>query len=281
MSSITSYNELVENLLKLHKCFRVQMLLPNDVINKVDLLTKPYSSLVLAVSMWAVDMMKRNVLGYGDIVYVQRRLAQFLIEMGKSEIELLKRMLNLLPSKLGEDIGIILRRCMIEQQKLMDIIRILNFINEVITLVEGEQHISEPIRRVRTLCLHDSNLLPPTHTNSEIYIQLVTKAFSGVSETQREPLLLQSLELIEMRLAKGHLDASDLAAIALVALTIARHLYSITICTEPCIELETFARKIYTDLVDMGVDPSKSDIYQIYQELSTKTVFRKSRDGRV
>lgn len=281
MSSITSYNELVENLLKLHKCFRVQMLLPNDVINKVDLLTKPYSSLVLAVSMWAVNMMKRNVLGYGDILYIQRRLAQFLMEMGKLEIELLKRMLNLLPSKLGEDVSAVFRRCMIEQQKLMNIIKILNFINEVVMLVESEQHISEPIRRVRTLCLHDSNLLPPTHTNSEIYIQLIIKALSSIPEIQKEPLLLQSLELIEMRLAKGHLEASDLAAIALVTLTIARHLYSVTICIEPCIELETFARKIYTDLVDMGADPSKSSIYQIYQELSTKTVFRKSRDGRV
>lgn len=251
------------------------MLLPDDIINRIDLLTKPYSGLVLAGSIWAVDMIKRNILGYSDVVYIQRRLAQFLAQAERSEIELLKRMLNLLPSKRGEDIGVIFRRCMIEQQKLMDIVRILNFINEVITLIESEQHINEPIRRIRTLCLYDPNLLPPTHANSETYIRLVVRTLNDIPEIQREPLLLQSLELIEMRFAEGNLDAADLAAIALVALTIARHLHSTTVCTEPCVELETFARKIYTDLVDMGADPSKSDIYQIYQELSTKSVLRK------
>ncbi|MEM4465150.1 MAG: hypothetical protein QXJ95_06285 [Ignisphaera sp.] len=275
MSSITSYNDLVENLLKLHKCYRVQMLISSDIINKIDLLARPYSSLVLATSIWVVDMMKRNILGYGEIVYIQRRLAQFLSQASRSEKELLKKLLNLLPSKIGEDIGAIFKRCMIEQQKLVDIIRILNFINEIVILVESEQNINEPIRRVRKLCLYDLNLLPPTHGNSKTYIQLLIKALNNTPEIQREPLLLQSLELIEMKFSKDNLDTSDLAAIALVALTIARHLHSTTICVEPCIELETFARKIYTDLMDMGADPSKSEIYKIYQELSTKSVFRK------
>lgn len=256
------------------------MLLTSDVISKTELLAKPYSGLVLAGSIWAIDMMKRNILGYSDVVYVQRRLAQFLVQAGESEIELLKRILILLPSRHGEDIGIVFRRCMIEQQKLMDIVRILNFISEVVTLLESERNINEPIRRTRMLCLHDPNLLPPTHTNSEMYIRLVIRALDAVPEIRKEPLLLQSLELIETRISEDHLDAADIAAIALATLTIARNLHSTTICVEPFIELETFARKIYTDLVDMGADPSKSDIYHIYQELSTRYVLKKCRDGR-
>lgn len=276
MSTIASYDELVESILKLHRCYRVQMLLSSDIINKVDLLTRPYSGLILAVTTWAVDMTKRNTFGYSDIVYIQRRLAQFLLQANKSDVEVLRKLLELTPSKLGEDIGIISRRCMIEHRKLVDIVRILNFIKEVITLAESDQHISEPIRRVRTLCLYDPNLLPPSHTNSGVYLQLVVKALNNVPEIQKEPLLFHSLELIESRLTQGNLGTSDLAAIALVSLTIARHLHPVTICVEPCIELEAFARKIYTDLMDIGADPSESTIYQIYQELSTKVIFKKS-----
>jgi len=275
MSSITSYNELTENLLKLHKCYRVQMLLPNDVISRVDLLTKPHSCLVLAVTIWAVDMMRRNVLSYSDIIYIHRRLAQFILQANKSDIEFLKRMLNLMPSELGEDVNVVARRCMIDHRKLMDIIRILNFIKEVITLIESDQHINEPIRRIRTLCLYDVNFLPPMHANSKIYIQFVINALSNTPEIQKEPLLAQSLELIETKLTQGDVNESDLAAITLVSLAIARHLQPTIICVEPCIELETFVKKIYTDLMDIGADPSKSNIYQIYQELSTKSVFRK------
>jgi hypothetical protein len=276
MSTI-SYNDVVESLLKLHKCYRVQGFLSADLINKLDFFSKPRVALTIASLLWIINLAKRNIVGYSDIISMQRRVATFLAKTGSDEMEFLRKLLELAPVKLGLDIASTSRRCMIEYQKLVDVIRLLNLIKETLSLTTLTTHIqlSENLRKSRMPCLNDDEMLPSTNAIADTLTKVVHSELENVKELLSDPYFAHVMEVMREKIKANQLRSSDIVAFSLVILALLRQHKEIQICVEPGIDVETLCRKIYNDLTYSGTDPSSSDIYTLYQELSTRTVIRK------
>ncbi len=273
-----TYEEIINVLLKLQKCYRIQGILNKDIVSRFDFLTKPRFGLSISVAMWAIEKLKRNNLSYSELVYVQRRLASFISEASENEKQILRSIIQFLPKYTGFDINTISRRCLIDIHILTDITRMLNLVNESLYLLDTfGKKMYEPIKMNRNLCLDDVDLLPSAHNNSNAYVLLIAKALNDSLELHKDPLILQIVEVISSKIAKGSIMPSDIASIALISLLISKQIYPSTICTEPCIDIEAISKRLYNDLLAIGVDPSSSDIYQLYQELSMKMIMRKQR----
>uniref|UniRef100_A0A7J2TB27 Uncharacterized protein n=1 Tax=Ignisphaera aggregans TaxID=334771 RepID=A0A7J2TB27_9CREN len=275
--STTSYNDVVEALLKLHKCYRVQGLLNTDIITRVDFFSKPHVTLALATMLWVINSTKRNTLGYSDIVALQRRTAIFLVKSDVSEIEFLKKLLELAPSKLGLDIASASRRCMVEYHKLVDVAKLLNLIKEIISLIPiaTQLQISENLKRSKVPCLNDYEMLPSTNAIADTLIKTMYSEFENMRELLEDPYFAHAMDVMKRKIKVSQLKPSDIVAFSLVILAILRYHKGAQICIEPGIDVETLCKKIYNDLTSAGADPTTSDIYTLYQELSMRSLMRK------
>ncbi|HIP57332.1 MAG TPA: hypothetical protein EYH02_04610 [Ignisphaera aggregans] len=274
---MSSYEQLINVLLKLQSCFKFQKLIEQDVVSKLDLMTKPRAGIALSVALWASDSLKRGQITYGDLIYIQRRLAAFLSKASKNEQLVLEKLLRLIPIKYGLDVETVAQRCFIESRMLLDIIRALNLLQEVVMLLKSGGVVEEPIKHERRLCLNDPELLPPAHANIDTYLTLIVQALNSVPELLKDNVASHAIELINDRIAKASITPSDAAAIALLALTLSKRIQNVTICVEPCIDLEALVRRVHNDLVSLGAEPSRSDIFELYRELLIKDVLRGRR----
>jgi hypothetical protein len=233
--------------------------------------------LTIASLLWIINLAKRNIVGYSDIISMQRRVATFLAKTGSDEMEFLRKLLELAPVKLGLDIASTSRRCMIEYQKLVDVIRLLNLIKETLSLTTLTTHIqlSENLRKSRMPCLNDDEMLPSTNAIADTLTKVVHSELENVKELLSDPYFAHVMEVMREKIKANQLRSSDIVAFSLVILALLRQHKEIQICVEPGIDVETLCRKIYNDLTYSGTDPSSSDIYTLYQELSTRTVIRK------
>ena len=274
---MSSYEQLVNVLLKLQSCFKFQKLIEQDVVSKLDLMTKPRAGIALSVAVWASDSLKRGQITYGDLIYIQRRLASFLSKASKNEQQVLDKILRLMPVRYGLDVETVAQRCFIESRILLDIIRALNLLQEVVTLLKSGGVVEEPIRHEKRLCLNDPELLPPAHANVDTYLTLIVQTLNSVPELLKDNVASHVIELINDKIAKTSITPSDVAAIALLALTLSKRVQTVTICVEPCIDLEALVRRVHSDLVSLGAEPSKSDVFELYRELLIKDVLRGRR----
>jgi hypothetical protein len=275
--SAVSYNDVVESLLKLHKCYRVQGFLDMDIINRVDFFSKPRAALALATMLWVINLAKRNIIGYSDIVAIERRIASFLVKSDASEIEFLKKLLELTPSRLGLDITSVSRRCMVDHQKLVDVIKLLNLIKEVISLapIANQMQISESQKKSRTPCLNDDEMLPSTNAIADTLTKMIYSELENMKKLLDDPYFIHVMDIMGKKIKVGQLKPSDIVAFSLVILAILRYRKEMQVCIEPGIDVEALCRKIYNDLIYTGADPTTSDIYALYQELSMRSIIRK------
>ncbi len=271
---MSSYERLVNVVIKLQNCLKFQRLIPRDLVSKLDLMARPRAGIVIAVALWASDGLRRGQLTYGDLIYIQRRLALFLSKAPAVEQNVIEKLLQLLPARYGMDVDTLARRCLIEPKILFDIVRALNLLQEVIMLVKSGSSIEEPMRREKRLCLDDPELLPPAHANMDVYLSLIVQTLNSIPELANDSVASHIIELINDRVARERVSPTDIAAIALLALTLAKQLRNVVICAEPCIELEALVKRVYNDLTSLGAEPSQSDIFELYKELLIKNVLR-------
>jgi len=274
---MSSYEQLVNVLLKLQSCFRFQKLIDQDIVSKLDFMTKPRAGIALSVALWASDSLRQGQITYGDLIYIQRRLASFLSKASKNEQQVLDKILRLIPVRYGLDVETVAQKCFIESRILLDIIRALNLLQEVVMLLKSGGIVEEPIRHEKRLCLNDPELLPPAHANVDMYLTLIVQALNSVPELLRDNVASHVVGLINDKVAKASTTPSDVAAIALLALALGKRVQTITICVEPCIDLEALVRRVHSDLVSLGAEPSKSDVFELYRELLIKDVLRGKR----
>ena len=274
MSSLT-YSKLVETLTKLHKCYRAQGALTSDIISTIDFYSKPYASLALSSLLWMIDLLKRRALSYSDVIYMQRNVAMFLTKASKEEMEFLKRLIDLMPTRFGLDITIASRRCLIEQQMLADTIKLLNMLNDVLTAVSSSTPTAfEDRRKSKIPCLNVEDFLPSTNAIAKTLIRMVLDKLKTSKNLYDNPYFIHVLSVIEDKI-KNDVKIHDIVALALILITVLRSTKSTQVCIEPGIDAETLCRKIYNDLTYAGADPASSDIYSLYQELSSRNVINK------
>jgi len=274
MSSLT-YSKLVETLTKLHKCYRAQGALTSDVISAIDFYSKPYASLALSSMLWIMDLLKRRALSYSDVIYMQRKVAMFLTKASKEELEFLKRLIDLMPTRFGLDITIASRRCLIEQQMLADTIKLLNMLNDVLATVSSSTTIGfEDRRKSKIPCLNIEDFLPSTNAIAKTLIGMVLDKLKSSKNLYDNPYFVHVLSVIEDKI-KNDIKIHDIVALALILITVLRSAKSTQVCIEPGIDAETLCRKIYNDLTYAGADPASSDIYSLYQELTSRNVINR------
>jgi hypothetical protein len=83
------------------------------------------------------------------------------------------------------------------------------------------------------------------------------------------------MDIMGKKIKVSQLKPSDIVAFSLVILAILRYRKEMQVCIEPGIDVEALCRKIYNDLIYTGADPTTSDIYALYQELSMRSIIRK------
>ena len=106
------------------------------------------------------------------------------------------------------------------------------------------------------------------------YLLLIVQTLNSTLELANDSVASHIIELINDRVAREQVSPSDIAAIALLTLTLAKQLRNVVICAEPCIELEALVKRVYNDLTSLGAEPSQSDIFELYKELLIKNVLR-------
>ncbi len=264
-------------VLKLHKCYRLQGILGSDVISKVDFLTKPYATLAIAVALHGINITKKHGISYSDVVSLQRKIAHFLLKADKNEVEFLEKLVSLTPSKLGFDVATVSRRCLIDYQKITDLIKLLNMLKESISLASlaSQQTFTEVQKKPRVICLSNTEMLPPLNVIAESITRIILMDLENSKEINEDPYFTQLMDSIKRKLNESKLTSNDIAAFSLVLITIMRHYKDSQICVEPGIDVETLARKMYNDLTSVNADPSKSDIYAIYQEIASRSVMKR------
>ncbi|MEL9939735.1 MAG: hypothetical protein QW632_00410 [Ignisphaera sp.] len=271
--SLTKYNDFVDAILKLHKCYRVQGVLSSDVISKIDFLTKPYAALAITIALHSINVARMHGISYSDIVLLQRRLAQFLLRAEKNEIAFLERLVGLAPSKFGFDAHSVSRRCLIEYQKVADIIKLMNMLREVISLMSIiSQQATVDQKRLRIPCVNSDDMLPPLNAFAEVATKIILRDLETVKELGEDPYFTQLIDLMKRKVEESKVSNDDLAAFSLTLITIMRHHKDAQICIEPGIDVETLARKMYNDLISANSDPSKSELYHLYQEIASRSV---------
>ncbi|MEM1541102.1 MAG: hypothetical protein QW101_00570 [Ignisphaera sp.] len=269
---MSSYEKYVEGLLKLQKCYRIQNILKNDVVSKIDLITRPRVALVLAVTLWSINRIKQGVFSYGDIVYIQKRLAKFLTEGDQAAVDILKKMLDLIPMRYGMDISLAARRCSVLEPILLDTIKAFNMIRDVIDIATVTKNIDEALKHDYNLCLNDVDILPPTNINTKEYLVLILVSLRDNIDRITDPTLKQIIELLTEEIRDTDMTYNDQVAVALIVKLIADSIKPNVLCAEPCINISIFSQKLLNDLSALDIDPSKSKYYKLYQELSMRSI---------
>lgn len=269
---MSSYETYIEEMLKLQRCYRIQNILSSDIISKIDLVSKPKIALTLSIALWCVAKIKQSSLSYSDVVYLQRRLAQFLLDGSKRDIGIIKRLFDLIPMRYGMNVSLAARRCGLSEQHLVDIVRALNIIRDVIDMTSIATEINEPIKHSYTTCLNDVDLLPPTASNPKEYLWIIIKALKENTNRVLDPLIQQVIELLYRETKGIDLELNDIAAIALITKLIAENVKSHIICVDPSVNMATLSQKLLNDLAMLGVVPYDSDFYKLYQDMSMKSV---------
>ncbi|MEM1683062.1 MAG: hypothetical protein QXG46_02030 [Ignisphaera sp.] len=269
---MSSYEKYVEGLLKLQKCYRIQNILKNDIVSKVDLIMRPRVALALSVTLWSINRIKQGVFGYGDIVYIQKRLAKFLTEGDQIAIDILKKILDLIPMRYGMDISLAARRCAIPEHILLDTIKAFNIIRDVIDIVTITKNIDETLKHDYNLCLNDVDMLPPTNINTKDYLVLILASLKDNIDRIVDPMFKQVIELLSEEVTSTDMTHNDQVAVALIVKLIVDSIKPNVLCAEPCINISIFSQKLLNDLSALDVDPSKSKYYKLYQELSMKSI---------
>lgn len=269
---MSSYETYVEEVLKLQRCYRVQNILSNDIISKIDLVAKPKIALTLSIALWCISKVKQSSLSYSDVVYLQRRLAQFLLDEDKNNIAIIKRLFDLIPMRYGMNVSLAARRCGVSEEHLVDIVRALNIIRDVIDMTSIAIEINEPIKHSYTTCLNDVDLLPPTASNPKEYLRIIIKALKENINRVSDPLIRQIIELLYEEVNNANLGLNDVAAIALIIRLVADNMKSNIICIDPSVNMATLSQKLLNDLAILGVVPYDSKFYKLYQEMSMKSV---------
>lgn len=262
-----TYDLFVNTILKLQSCYRVAKILEKELVSKLDLYAKPHVGIAIGVALWAYTGFRQHTLSYPDMIYIERRLAAFLQNAPSSELEVLYKLLDLMPPRRGLEINTVATRCMIDLRTLLDIVNAMNVISESLHYIQGGARIEEPIRRDKRLCMSDSSLLPPAHANAQTYLELCIKALLEDERIARDPLMNNIVEVIADKVSRGDRNPDDFAAAALIMLIIARKMRDAVVCAEPCVNIEAYARRIYNDLASLGADAQRSEIYDLYNQL--------------
>ena len=265
-----NYESLVKELLKLQNCLKLSSIIKSDIVSKLDFLTKPRAGITISVSIWANQAFRDGLISYSDLLYVQRRIIQFLSKASNSEIEFLTKLYSLMPQRYGLDPKFIASRCFIDAAHLTIVFQAVNFIHECLEYLRQGVHVSEPIRKDPRLCMNVPELLPPAKPNVDVYTQLIIEGLLSDDDVSRDPVLSNIVEVINEKYVQRSLSECDIAAIALMTLIITRKLRNTVVCTDPCVNVEAYAKRLYNDLTYLGTDPEKSEIYELYLQLLSK-----------
>lgn len=274
---MNSYERYVDELLKLQRCYRLQNILTNDIVSKIDLISRPRVALTFAVALWVVSRIKQGSFSYSDIVYIQRRLAQFLMSGDRNDINIVKRLFDLIPMRYGMNISLAARRCGISEALLSDMVKAFNIVRDVIDIISSSSSINEPLRHTTSICLNDADILPPTTANPKEYLDLTIKSLKENLEAISDPLYRQVAEIICEETAIITLNPSDQAAIALIIKLIAETVKPGILCVDPCINVAILSQKLLNDLAAIGAIPYDSKFYRLYQEISARSVVHSSK----
>uniref|UniRef100_A0A7C2V8T7 Uncharacterized protein n=1 Tax=Ignisphaera aggregans TaxID=334771 RepID=A0A7C2V8T7_9CREN len=270
---MSSYEKYVEELLKLQRCYRVQNILATDIASKIDMLSRPRVALTLSIALWCVRKLKQSILSYSDVVYLQRRTARFLAKGEKKDVEIIKKLFELIPMRYGMNVTLAARRCNVSETHLVEVVRALNLIRDIIDMVTIGPDIKEPIRHSYTLCLNDVDLLPPTASNPEEYLRIIIDSLSENLDRIADPILQQvARDICEEARKQDNIKENDIAAIALITKLISDAIKPNVICAEPSINIEALSQRLLNDLALVGVAPYDSPFYNIYQEVSMRRV---------
>lgn len=270
---MNSYERYVEEILKLQKCYRVQNILHDDAVSKIDLIGRPRVSLTLAIALWSVTKIKQSSLSYSDVVYLQRRLAYFLSGKDADDLNVIKRLFELIPMRYGMNVALAARRCSASEEILTNLMRALNMLRDVVDMVSFGLSVDEPLKHSLTTCLNDTDLLPPTAPNPKEYLLIMVKSLKENLDRIQDPLLRQVAQLIceEVEEHKD-LKPNDIVAIALIIKLLVENLKSHVLCVEPSINIATLSQKMLNDLIPLGADPYDSPFYKLYQEISARSI---------
>lgn len=270
---MSTYEVYVEELLKLQKCYRVINILLNDVVSKIDLIARPRVALTFALALWSVARIKQGSLSYSDVVYLQRRLAQFLSNKENNNVLVLKKLFDLIPMRYGMNISAAARRCGVSEEILTNIVKALNMLRDVIDMVSIGVEINEPLKHSSTTCLNDVDMLPPITSNPKEYLMFIINSLKNNINRIQNPVLRQVAQLInEEVISAENLKPNDIAAIVLIVKLLAENLKLNVICVEPSINMVTLSQKFLNDLAILGVDPYDSPFYKLYQEIFVRSV---------
>ncbi len=262
------YEKIVEAVHKLNQCLRMSGKVDRDLVHKLDLLTKPRLGLALAAALWANRAFKSGIVGYGELVDIEVRIAKFLKDAHPSELKTLENLFNLIPARYGLSVDIIASRCAIDASALFDFLGALNILRDSLNymeFVEGQK--LEPPK----VCADDADLLPPAQSNAQLFLELALTALKSNQDLLSDPFNLQVVEIVEERLSRGRVEPNDAAAIALLIMALCGRCAK-PICAEPAIRADTLAKRVYADTTALGADPEDSDIYELYKELARKAV---------
>jgi len=265
-----NYEDFMNTILKLQNCLKISRVLEKELVSKIDLVARPRAGIAIGVAMWACTSFKNGMLGYSEMLYVQRRLILFISSMDKNELAVIRNLQELLPQRFGLDIHTIASRCFIDHNALISVFQTINFLKESYEYALQGAKPDEPLRKDRRLCMNQPEMLPPARPNADIYMDLIIKAMLSDEDVARDPVLNDIAEVINDRFIKGSMNECDMAAAALIAIIMSRKLRDRVVCAEPCVNIEAYARRLYNDLTALGADPEKSEIYELYLQLLSR-----------
>lgn len=273
---MSNYEKYIEELLKLQRCYRIQNILSDDIISKVDLVTRPRVALTLSVALWCISKVKQSSLSYSDLVYIQRRLAQFLVNGDEASIHIIKKLFDLIPMRYGMNISLVARRCGIIEHLLTDIVKAFNIIRDVVDMITISNKISEPIKHIPSICLSDIDILPPMAANAKDYLDLIVKTLKDNIDRIPDSVHRQIVDTIHETVKESDLKPYDQAAIALITMLIAENNESGILCADPCINIVALSQKLLNDIAVLGITPYDSKFYRLYQEISLRSIVHSS-----
>lgn len=270
---MSTYERYVEELLKLQKCYRIQNIIQSDIISKIDLIARPRVALVFAIALWSIDKMRQGSLSYSDVVYIQRRLAQFLLNKENNDVAIVKKLFELIPMRYGMNVSAAARRCGVSEELLTNILRALNMLRDVVDMVSIGLGINEPLKHSPTTCLNDVDMLPPTASNPREYLKLILYSLRNNLDRINDPFHRQVVQLMNEEIKSAeNLTPNDIVAIVLIIKLLAENMKFGVICVEPCINVIALSQKLLNDLAILGIVPYDSPFYKLYQEISMRSL---------
>ncbi len=266
-----SYEEFVDFILRLQNCYRLSKLIEKNLVEKIELLTRVRAGIAIAVALWCFRGFKQRMLDYSDIVYVQRRLANFISKLDPVERKLVEVVTMLSPQSLGLDIATTASRCMVSPSQLIALVQSSKILRECLELALSAPRIDEPLRHDKRLCLSDHLLLPPAHAAVDLYMKMIIDALMSSDLVARDPMMNHVVEVINDKFIRNAMNPNDVVASSLIVLVISKRLGQRAICADPCIDIEAIAKRLYSDLTSLGADPQRSEIFEIYSQLQMRS----------